>query len=460
MKQIPQFLISAPSSGSGKTTISVALMRILSSRGYKVQPFKCGPDYIDTKFHSKACNNTPSYNLDSFFTSTNHIKNLYVSHAENADICITEGMMGLFDGYNKAMGSAGEIAAVLELPVVLVVDAKSSAYSLTPILKGLKEYDKAIHIIGVIFNKVGSTKHRKLLEEVCEDAGLKAFGFIPKVAEAENKSRYLGLDFSDMEINKAADNIAEHIDIESLLKASTKPLPIAVNNYKSAAAATGATDAATSDTPIGSTSNSVSSATTSKNKRKILVARNEESFSFIYQEHIDRWDNVSFFNPEDDAAIPQDIDLLYLPGGYPEKHLEALSRCRNTMESIRNYALHGGRILAECGGMIYLCQSVAADNGEYPMCGVLPYKITARQQERKLALGYRSFKYNGLQITGHEFHYTHFIGPAPDSIVQVYDAQQCKQNTPIIRSKNTIASYMHLYWGNKDIFEIFNTQEP
>ena len=184
------------------------------------------------------------------------------------------------------------------------------------------------------------------------------------------------------------------------------------------------------------------------------------SFSFIYKEHIDRWDNVSFFNPEDDAAIPQDIDLLYLPGGYPEKHLEALSRCRNTMESIRNYALHGGRILAECGGMIYLCQSVAADNGEYPMCGVLPYKITARQQDRKLALGYRSFKYNGLQITGHEFHYTHFIGPAPDSIVQVYDAKQCKQNTPIIRSKNTIASYMHLYWGNKDIFEIFNTQEP
>ena len=180
---------------------------------------------------------------------------------------------------------------------------------------------------------------------------------------------------------------------------------------------------------------------TIKDKHKILVARNEESFSFIYQEHLDGWKNIEFFNPEQDADIPQDIDLLYLPGGYPEKHLQTLSKCRKTMESIRRFAEGGGKILAECGGMMYLCKSIIADDGEYPMCGVLPYSVTARTEDRKLSLGYRSPNINGLEIKGHEFHYTKFTDPQPESSV--------------IRIKNTIASYTHLYWGDKDIFGIF-----
>ena len=424
-RKIPQFLIAAPSSGSGKTTVSIGLMQCLAQRGLKVQPFKCGPDYIDTKFHQKVCN-APSYNLDTYFASPEHIRNIFAEHSQNADVCIVEGMMGLFDGYSRSKGSASEIASILNLPVILVVDAKSTAYSLAPLLKGFKDYSNNVNIIGVIFNKVGSPRHRKMLEEVCQDINLEPLGFIPKAKEAENKSRYLGLDFSAMQMADSAAKLVEgNVDIDRLLRLTEKPVP------------------------------EFSSPLKIKGNHKVLVACNEESFSFIYQEHLDGWNNAVFFNPEEDKEIPQDIDLLYLPGGYPEKHLESLSKCRKTMESIRQFAEGGGKILAECGGMMYLCKSIIADEGEFPMCGVLPFCITARTEDRKLCLGYRSFTYSGLDFKGHEFHYTSFADNNPDSVAEVFDARGNTTATPIIRIKNTITSYTHLYWGYKDIFGIF-----
>ena len=419
-------MIAAPASGSGKTTISVGLMKALSIKGFKVQPFKCGPDYIDTKFHQIACG-TPSYNLDSFFASELHLKDLFKAKSQDTDICIVEAMMGLFDGYSRAKGSAGEIASILNLPVILVVDAKSTAYSLAPLLKGFKDFSPEVNIIGVIFNKVGSPKHKAMLEDVCQDVGLIPFGFIPKLTEAENKSRYLGLDFSEMDMGNAAENIAEHIDIERLLEETSRQ-----------------------DNCLDS--KEIESRYLACNI-KILVARNSESFSFIYQEHLDNWQNITFFDPEKDEEIPEDTDLLYLPGGYPEKHLKELSA--KTMQSIRKYAEAGGRILAECGGMMYLCQSILGDEGEYPMCGVLPYSITARKEDRKLCLGYRSFTYNGLKFKGHEFHYTKFAGPQPESLAEVFDARGNRTDTPVIRVGNTVASYTHLYWGGEDIVKLF-----
>ncbi|MBR5399475.1 MAG: cobyrinate a,c-diamide synthase [Bacteroidales bacterium] len=425
MRQTPQFLIAAPSSGSGKTTICVGLMETLAQKGLKVQPFKCGPDYIDTKFHENACGR-PSVNLDSFFAEDNHIRQIYRRFSDGADVCAVEGMMGLFDGYQRAKGSAGEIASILGIPVVLVVDAKSTAYSIAPLLKGFKEFSPNVKIIGVIFNKVGSHKHRLMLEEVCTDCGLEAFGFIPKKKEAENPSRYLGLDFSELDTSAAAGLVAENVDIERLLESSKQNSPDL------------------SSFPEGHLSIS---------SHKVLVAKNSESFSFIYHEHLAGWQNVEFFDPEKDVEIPQDTDLLYLPGGYPEKHLKELSA--KTMQSVGKYAENGGRILAECGGMMYLCQSILSDEGEYPMCGVLPYRISARKEDRKLHLGYRSFTYNGLDFKGHEFHYTKFPDPQPESVAQVYDARGNSTDTPIIRIGNTIASYTHLYWGGEDIFKLF-----
>ena len=180
----------------------------------------------------------------------------------------------------------------------------------------------------------------------------------------------------------------------------------------------------------------------------VVMARNAESFSFYYQENLDRWvqeGSLTFLDPEKKVPDLSHCDLLYLPGGYPEKHLEALVKAERTRKCIRDYAERGGRIIAECGGMIYLCQSIVTDEGEYPMCGVLPYTITARKADRKLSLGYRRFTLDGKEYRGHEFHYTQFLGETPSSIVQVYDAKDNPVPTPVFRYKNVLASYTHLY---------------
>ena len=176
-----------------------------------------------------------------------------------------------------------------------------------------------------------------------------------------------------------------------------------------------------------------------------LIAYNAESFSFLYQETIDSFKSVRFFDPENEVPDFHNLDLLYLPGGYPEKHLEALVNNKSCRDAIKEYAEQGGRIVAECGGMMYLCQSIVSDEGEFSMCGVLPYSITARKADRKLSLGYRSFELDGKVYRGHEFHYTQFIGEVPESIVQVYDAKGHPVSTPVFRYKNVLASYTHLY---------------
>ena len=178
---------------------------------------------------------------------------------------------------------------------------------------------------------------------------------------------------------------------------------------------------------------------------RTLIARNDESFSFIYQENIDRLENVSFFNPETDVPYLDDVALLYLPGGYPEKHLETLVAAEATRRAIKEYAERGGHIIAECGGMMYLCEKIVTDDGEFPMCGVLPYTISARREDRKLSLGYRRFVLEGKEYRGHEFHYTQFLGGTPPSAIQVYNAQGEPIATPVFCYKNVFASYTHLY---------------
>lgn len=181
-----------------------------------------------------------------------------------------------------------------------------------------------------------------------------------------------------------------------------------------------------------------------------MIARNSESFSFLYQEHIDilkSQGKVEFFDPEEDVELPSDTAMLYLPGGYPEKHLAALQKAERCRRSIREYAERGGKIIAECGGMMYLCRSIIDDEGEAEMCGVLPYSITARKADRKLSLGYRRVVIDGKEYRGHEFHYTQFLPPLPPSAATVYDARNNEVASPVIRQGNVLASYTHLYWG-------------
>ena len=433
---IPAFMIAAPMSGSGKTTVSRGLMALLTQQGYRVQPFKCGPDYIDTKFHASVCGR-PSINLDTFMATPEHVREVFCRYATGADVCVVEGMMGLYDGYDRDRGSSYEIARVLGLPVVLVVDARSAAYSMAALLQGFIGFRDDVQIAGVIFNKVGSPRHEAMLRQVCDELHVECFGCLPKCTELEQGSRYLGLDFSGLSENSHAHEVEKQLtqilgkslDLDRLMALGVCP----------------------EQTPslVGANHDFA------RSKLRVLTARNSESFSFLYQEALDKFRFVRFFDPETDVPNLSDIDLLYLPGGYPEKHLEALVGNEACRRAIKDYAEQGGRVVAECGGMMYLCRSIVNDDGEWPMCGVLPYRITARQQDRRLSLGYRRFVLDGREYRGHEFHYTQFfsekngkaerLDDVPESACQVYNAKGEPVGTPVFRYKHVLASYTHLY---------------
>jgi len=428
-KSMPQFLIAAPMSGSGKTTVSRGLMALLRSKGYVVQPFKCGPDYIDTKFHEAVCGR-PSINLDTFMASEQHVVQLYARYAAGVDACVVEGMMGLFDGYDRDLGSTAHVARVLNLPVVLVVDARSAAYSMAALLSGFLHFNKEMQIAGVIFNRVGSARHQDMLRQVCDDLRLSCYGMLPRCEQLEQGSRYLGLDFSQVD-NAAGvlELMEQHIDWRRLLQDTLLPASLASEPQP--------------PLPL-----------------RVCIARNAESFSFLYQETIDRFASVSFFDPETQLPQLEDTDLLYLPGGYPEKHVLELSLAADTRRAISDYARRGGRIVAECGGMMYLCRDILTDSAEgtvaFPLCGVLPYSITACRNDRRLSLGYRRFMAGGREYRGHEFHYSQFLGTPPPTAFTVTDAPGNLVGTPVIRQGNVLASYTHLYWGEQDILKIFS----
>lgn len=438
-RNIPQVMIAAPTSGAGKTTLAIGLMALLSRKGFKVQPFKCGPDYIDTKFHKAVCNR-PSVNLDLFMASNCHVREIYKRYSADADVCVVEGMMGLYDGYKLSKGSPADIAQTLDVPVVMVVDGSHAGFSIAPMLYGFKSFSDRIRIVGVIYNKVASERHATMLREAAKEVGLECLGCLPRQKDVANGERYLGLDFSHkIDAERVADMVEKNVDWQRLLEI-TKP-----NGCKTISAGiTGNVDSSPA-IPI------VSEQTLEQGwQKKIMIARNSESFSFLYQEHIDilkSQGEVEFFDPEEDVRLPEDTTMLYLPGGYPEKHLSALEKAERCRKSIKEYAEHGGRIIAECGGMMYLCRSIIGDEGETEMCGVLPYSITARKSDRKLSLGYRRVVINGKEYRGHEFHYTQFLPPLPPSAAAVYDARGNEVVSPVIRQGNVIASYTHLYWG-------------
>jgi len=425
-------MIAAPMSGSGKTTLARGLMALFREKGYQVQPFKCGPDYIDTKFHSAVCH-WPSINLDTFLATPEHVRKLFGHYGADADICVVEGMMGLFDGYDREYGSSYEISRVLDLPVVLVVDARSAAYSMAALLSGFLTFRKDIRIVGIIFNKVGSKRHETMLREVCDELDIKCLGCLPKESSLEQSSRYLGLDFSQQtETIHLLELLEEYVDWKGLMESGETK----VQNREWRDINSESRKATGSRVLLGNDES---------RDWRVLIARNSESFSFLYQETLDGFSETRFFDPEYEVPSFEGIDLLYLPGGYPEKHLETLKQNEGCRKAIKEFAEQGGRIVAECGGMMYLCKEIVNDEGSFPMCDVLPYSITARKADRKLSLGYRQFTLDGKEYRGHEFHYTNFLGEKPQSVVQVYNAKGQPVDTPVFRYKNVLASYTHLY---------------
>lgn len=428
------FVIAAPSSCTGKTTVSLGLMRALTRQGLSVRPFKCGPDYIDTQFHRVACG-MDSINLDTFMSSTQHVDRLFDKYSADADVSIVEGVMGMFDGYSRMEGSSADIARMLDIPVILVVNAASTAYSIGALLYGFKNFRQDVRVAGVILNRVASESHFSFLKDACDDAGVRCLGYLSKCAALQTPSRHLGLTLTAVDdmnrfIDRAADMIEQSVDLSALLN---------ITQYTSSG-------------------NGMRTVTHCGTQRKLTIAvARDEAFNFIYLENIEalrchpRYDvSIRFFSPLHDKHLPE-ADFLYLPGGYPELFAPQLSDNRSMRGEIRSFINAGGMTFAECGGMIYLCDEIDGAR----MCGVIPAVCTMKKA--KLTLGYRKLTFGDMEFRGHEFHYSRLVNPdvLPSAAI-LTDIKNREVATPVYRCKNAVAGYTHIYWGDNDILKLWN----
>lgn len=419
----PSFMIAATSSGCGKTTLSLGLMRALTNRNIVVQPFKCGPDYIDTQYH-RISTGRDSVNLDLFMSSERHVKELFGRYSESADVSIIEGAMGMFDGFDGMKGSAADIARTLDVPVVLLINAASTSFSVAATIYGFTRFCPDVKVAGVIFNRVASENHYAFLKEACEIINVVNLGYIRKNESLQTPSRHLGLSLDSLSeierfVDAAAKEVESTVDINGLLEATMidcRQMPSVVQ---------------------------------SKRNLTVAVAR-DEAFNFIYPANVERFNaNIVYFSPLHDKAIPK-ADLVYLPGGYPELYADDLEENREMRTAIKNFAEKDGKILAECGGMIYLSEEI---NGK-KMCGVFPLK--ASMKNARLKLGYRRVKFDNFEISGHEFHYSDILDLSGlPSVAQQYNIRSEKVATPVYRYKNVFAGYTHFYWAETDIFKLW-----
>lgn len=427
----PAFLIAGPKSNSGKTIVTLGLLQAFRNRGLQVQAFKCGPDYIDPMHHTRI-SGRPSYNLDKWMSADVHVKSVFTDKASSSDVAIVEGVMGLFDGARRAKGSSAEVAKLLDLPVVLVVDASSVAYSIAPLLYGFKHFDPSVNIAGVIFNKVSGDSHYQFLKEAADDVGLISLGYLPRNAALTLESRHLGLfmpqdEGTDSPVQMAAELLEKHVDIDMLLN-NKVTLP-SVQKVSS----------------------------TDYDKLKVIAVAQDEAFNFMYPANIDALQQIGkivFFSPLNDAALPK-ADVVWLPGGYPELYAQQLTDNTAMRQSIVSYAQQGGTIIAECGGMIYAGDYFTdKENTDYKMCQLFDYSTTT--QAMKLTLGYRRLHMNGEDYFGHEFHYSRLdVEASSDKSVTAFTAREREANMPVYRTGNVWASYMHLYLGEPDKMRLF-----
>lgn len=417
------FVIAATSSGCGKTTLSLGLMRALRRRKAVVRPFKCGPDYIDTQYH-RIATGRDSINLDLFMASEAHIRELFNSYTASAEISIIEGAMGMFDGYDEMKGSAADIAQVLDVPVVLLINAASTSFSVAATIFGFTRFCPGVTVAGVIFNLVASANHCAFLTDACKAVGVECFGYIRKNDMLRTPSRHLGLSLESLSeierfIDAAADEVEATVNIDRLLEVT--------GCYR----------------PQTALPNVV------KTDMTVAVAR-DEAFSFIYPANLEQMHaNIVFFSPLRDRELPE-ADLVYLPGGYPELFAEELEKNEAMRKAIKEYAEKGGKILAECGGMIYLTEEIDGKK----MCGIFPLKTT--MERARLKLGYRRVAFNNTELRGHEFHYSDIEDNVGlESVARQYDKRGEAVATPVYRYKNVFAGYTHLYWAETDIFKLW-----
>jgi cobyrinic acid a,c-diamide synthase len=400
-------IVAAPHSGAGKTTITLAILAALKRRGLSVRAAKAGPDYIDPAFHL-AVTGHPSVNLDSWAMSAGLLDALAAHAANNADVFVIEGVMGLFDGAEASAtprsgrGSTADLAAHFHMPVLLVVDVSRQAQSAAALVRGFVTHDSAVKVAGVLLNRVGSARHRAMVADALKAIGIPIFGALPRDASLELPERHLGLvlagEHPDMaeRIGRLADAAERHFDLDAILD-SAAPFQIA-----------GAPRQAAALPPPG---------------QRIALA-NDRAFTFIYPHLLDAWRSggaeILTFSPLADEPPPHSADCCWLPGGYPELHADALAAARQFCSGLQRFAqtrpVHG-----ECGGYMVLGESLEDASGRrHAMTGLLGHSTSFAK--RKLHLGYRTVRLvadtslgaAGTFIRGHEFHYASLTSPGGD----------------------------------------------
>ena len=464
------YLIGAATSNSGKTTFTMGLLRALRDRGLKVQPYKCGPDYIDTMFHEIA-SGRESVNLDTYMASEEHVKEVFQRYGEDADVRIVEGVMGLFDGYDKSKGSSADIAMLLDIPVILVVNAKSVAYSVAPLIYGFKHFNPKLKIAGVVFNMVASENHYTFLKQACEDAGVPCLGYMLRNRDLIIPGRHLGLTIEAREeteelIGLAAKEVEEHVGGPLPPPSPVEREPIRereqIKEDKVSIGLSPSGSLPTEGSPMLITSEYVKSGGRGRIGFSIAIAK-DSAFNFTYRANIDalrELGEVVSFSPLNDERMP-DCDLLYLPGGYPELFASDLANNASMRESIKAFAENGGRIFAECGGFMYLCNDIDG----IPMCGVFPFSAT--MMDARLHLGYRQLcntklsTLNPKLAKGHEFHYSSVVEPdtLPEGIRKEQFQLSAKGqpvDTALYHYKNVLAGYTHWYWAETGFAELLD----
>ena len=406
----PGILVAAPRSGSGKTVITLGLLRALARTGIRVQPFKCGPDYIDTAYHQLASGRA-AFNLDSWAMDAELIQSL-AGEAASADLALAEGVMGLFDGArakgSSGNGSSADIAAALGWPVILVIDVSGQSQSAAALAQGFHTMRPDVRVAGVILNQVASPRHEAMIRDAMKEVALPVLGAVPRSALLALPERHLGLvqvgehREADRAIEAIADVVEAHVEL-SAVRAAASALPFGPLPARRAP-------------PPG---------------QRIALAQ-DAAFSFTYAHLLAGWRSAGAeivpFSPLADEAPDARADVIWLPGGYPELHAPRLAGAARFLDGLRRHArdrpVHG-----ECGGYMVLGQAIIDAGGRaHKMAGLLG--LVSSFAERKLHLGYRRAQLlspmggykAGADLRGHEFHYSTVMEQPDEPLAQVTDA--------------------------------------
>ncbi len=437
----PTIVIAGVRSGVGKTTIATGIMAALTRRGYKVQPFKAGPDYIDPSYHEVACG-VPSRNLDTWLLPHAAVLELFQRAAARSQISVVEGVMGVFDGHSSLTeeGSTAQLAKLLGAPVVLIADASKVARSVAAEVLGFQKFDPGLNVAGVILNGVGSDRHLEFCKPQIEaTTGIPVLGYLPRKEEFIQPERHLGLiptvegtvarQWYDSVINQ----VEATMDVDAILKlANTAKTPPA-------------SPAIYPDEPLPA--------------RATIAVAQDKAFNFYYQDSLDllsAWGaELVPFSPLEDDKLPAGVGGIYLGGGFPELFSSQLSENAPMHQAMRKAVAEGVPVYAECGGLMYLGKSLSdLDGVTHAMLGVIPAESAMSQT--RLTLGYREVEScsdspvlpRGQRVRGHEFHWS-TLAQQPEPEESVYKVVDQDNRPDGFRTGNVWASYVHIHLGSR-----------